>query len=252
MTTPPTPGTGVTVLALPDALGVGRRIALHPPGHYAIDARGVPSSLLVGPPDQRVYVAAPTRDDLLARLHFPHLGSWDARYLGYENLWMLLSHFPREHSPLNGARIWLPGLSAQRCWLTIRRALVGECITNVTCVGATRAEALSLLTAWLADRVSADWDGEAHHDHTLPFTPLWAEVGGGTFLSLHVTDRTEDAAAAPLIWTVRHEVARPRSRPPLVSTYDYLASDEGETLAACTQFTRLLGGDGDHWRDGPR
>ncbi|NTU81923.1 MAG: hypothetical protein HGA45_21520 [Chloroflexales bacterium] len=252
--TPKTVATvaGTTVLALPDALGTVRRITLHGNGHFTIDGHGLPRSSMVGHPDYSVLLDAGIPDDRMATVHFQHSYSWDPRYLGYENLWMLVGQWPHEFYPPDGKRIRLVGLATQPCWLTIKRVLVGDLLTDVTFVGPTREGALALLRSWLDDRVSPEWDGEAHNDHSLPFTPIWAELGGGRIAALSFHDRTEAfdderRHTRPLIWTYRRDVPRP-NKAPISYTREYRADDEEETAWAFKQFIAALRDDGDHWR----
>lgn len=254
MTAQPTQLTivaGTAVLALEDALGTERRITLHGNGHYTIDNHGRPVSMMVGHPEYHVFLDACLPEDRLAQVSFRHTYSWDPRYLGYENLWMLVSQYPREFYQGDGKRIRLPSLAEQSRWLTIQRVLVGDLLTSVSFVGPNNDAALRLLMLWLQDRVRADWDGESHNDHTLPVTPIWAELGGDRVAALNFKDRNEGydddgRHLAPLVWVYRHDVPH-WPGPPVSYTREYLASDENDTAKAFSKFADALRDAGDHW-----
>jgi hypothetical protein len=234
---------GSTVLALPDSTGVERRITLYGSGHYAIDRRGLPLSLMVGHQEFAVGLHAPTPEDRMAKVLFYHSHGWDARYLGYENLWMLVSHFPGELYAGDGKRIRLPGLLDQRRRLAVKRALVGDLLADVTFVAESKDAALKLLVLWLQDRVSDEWDGEGFNDHTLPFTPVWAELGGAGLATLSFKDRSEDfdderRHTAPLVWVVTHAG----------ETVEFVAGDPTATAHAFAAFVGAVRADGDHWK----
>ncbi|MBX0329112.1 hypothetical protein K2Z83_15650 [Oscillochloris sp. ZM17-4] len=241
---------GALLFALPDAAGTTRRIALHPPSHYAIDDRWHTSSLMVGPPDGSVELAAPANDDPLAKLRFPHLGSWDARYLGYENLWMLLSHYPRETTrDGQGHRLALPGLAGQSRWLTVQRERGDDLVEPITAVGPDPAAAMELLRAWMRDRAAPQWTG-GDEDPALGRTPLWVERDLGVTITLsRITMPADDPRAllSPTWWTVTRRWPRPTMLP-LVTTRWFKTGTAAETAAAIRAFTGLVAGAGPHWR----
>ncbi|NNJ12142.1 hypothetical protein EKD04_017565 [Chloroflexales bacterium ZM16-3] len=238
---------GVLLFALPDSEGVTRRIALHPPGHYAVDDRWPRLSLMVGQPDGSVELSAPTADAPRAKVSFPHLGHWDPRYLGYENLWMLITHYPYERTR-DGQRHRLmhPELAGQSRWLTVQRDRGDGLIEPITCVAPAPVLAQELLGSWMRDRAASTWSG-GDEDPSLGRSTLQVERILGVTITLRRVKVLPDdpmARVSPTWWTVVRSWPRPMQEP-LVTTRWF---SPGSTDWAITAFVGMVAGTGPHWR----